>query len=249
MRPRHQGTPVAVAFRPVRQHAGAEPRRRAAQQAVVARERQHRQRLRLIHGHQGDAAWPDGELAGDELVGTAPGLGHRDGPVQRVAQLHEVEQDDVVHDGADRELRHELVHAEQLGVLVAQEGRHQALFAVVHQGVEEFAVELLVLQGGLVTRHPVDDQPFDVVRFNGPGDARKVHVQLQLARAVVEELDHPALQVLAQVEAEGLGVAHDLLGVLIEGDHQAALAGSGPLPAAAACPGRSCRRPRRPPPW
>ena len=110
-----------------------------------------------------------------------------------------------------------------------QEGRHQALLAVADQSVEELAVELLVLQGGLVTRDTIDDQSFDIVLLDDPGDAREVHVQLKLARAVVEELDHPALQVLAQVQAEGLGVAHDLLGVLVEGDHQAALLVGGPF--------------------
>ena len=97
------------------------------------------------------------------------------------------------------------------------------ILAVAHQGVEEFAVLLLVLQGTGVARHPVDDQPLDLVRFDGPDDAREVDVQLQLARAVVEELDGAAVQMLAQVEAEGFGVAHDLFGVLVEGDHQAAL--------------------------
>ncbi len=33
----------------------------------------------------------------------------------------------------------------------------------------------------------------------------------------------PLSRCVAQVEAEGLGVAHDLCGVLVQGDHQAAL--------------------------
>ena len=88
-------------------------------------------------------------------------------------------------------IRHELVHAEQLGIFIVEEGRHQALFAVAHQGVEEFAVQLLVLQGAGITRHAVDDQPLDLVLLNGPDDAREVDVELQLSRAVVEELDRP----------------------------------------------------------
>jgi hypothetical protein len=59
--------------------------------------------------------------------------------------------------------------------------------------------------------------------FNGLDDAREMDVQLELARAVVEELDGAAVPMLAQVEAKSFGVAHDLLGMLVERDHQAAL--------------------------
>jgi hypothetical protein len=50
-----------------------------------------------------------------------------------------------------------------------------------------------------------------------------VNVEFEFARTVVEELNHPAVQMLAQIEAECFGVAYDLFRVLVEGDHQAAL--------------------------
>src|SRR5207245_7709345 len=84
----------------------------------------------------------------------------------------EVQENDIVHDGTDRVVRRELVDAEQLGVLIIQEGRQQATLAVAHQGVQELAILLLVLQGGDVTGHPVDDQPLDLVFLDDPGDAR-----------------------------------------------------------------------------
>src|SRR5262249_56395051 len=105
----------------------------------------------LVHGNEADSALSNLELAGDELVVAAARLGHRDGPPQRVAQLHEVHENNVVYDGADGELRHEVRHAEQLGVFIVEEGRKQVLLAVGYQGVEEIAVELLVLQRGTVT--------------------------------------------------------------------------------------------------
>jgi len=85
---------------------------------------------------------------------------------------HEVQQDDIVHDRTDGKLRYELIHTEEFQGLVAQEGRHQAILAVARQSVEDFAGLLLILQAAHVTRHPVDDQPFDPVRFDGPGEAR-----------------------------------------------------------------------------
>src|SRR5207249_7002754 len=52
----------------------------------------------------------------------------------------------------------------------------------------------------------------------------KVGIDVQLLRGLVEDLDGAGVDVLAQVEAEGLGIAQDLCRMLIQGDQQAALA-------------------------
>ena len=76
----------------------------AAQEAIITLER-YGQAFALFHRQQADTAWPDRELAGDKLMFAAPRLGHGDGAAQRGAQLHEVQQDEVIHDGADGIIR------------------------------------------------------------------------------------------------------------------------------------------------
>src|SRR5207249_10273315 len=52
----------------------------------------------------------------------------------------------------------------------------------------------------------------------------KVGIDVQLLRGLVEDLHGAGVDVLAQVEAEGLGIAQDLCRMFIQGDQQAALA-------------------------
>jgi hypothetical protein len=134
-------------------------------------------------------------------VVTSPRLGHRDGLAQRVTQLHEVHQDNVIHDRADAELRHVVRHAEQLGVLIIEEGGDEPLLAVGHQGVEEIAVQLLVLQRGAVAGHAVNHQPLDVILVEGLAHAMKVGINVKLLRVLIEQTDGAGLQLRAQVKA------------------------------------------------
>src|SRR5271166_6337446 len=65
-----EGAPLSAA-----RQIGAEPRRRAAQEAIITLERQHGQAFALFHRQKADTAWPDRELAGDKLMFAAPRLG------------------------------------------------------------------------------------------------------------------------------------------------------------------------------
>ena len=55
-------------------------------------------------------------------------------------------------------------------------------------------------------------------------DAVKVDIDLQLLRVLVEELDGAGVDVLLQIEAEGLGITQELGRMLIQGHQQTALA-------------------------
>src|ERR1700722_13876406 len=83
---------------PASRQIGAEPRRLAAQEAIITLERQHGQPFALLYRQKADTAWPDRVLAGDKLMFAAARLGHGDGAAQRGAQFHEVHQDEVIHD-------------------------------------------------------------------------------------------------------------------------------------------------------
>ena len=89
--------------------------------------------------------------------------------------------------------------------------------------MDEIAVQPLIPEGAAVTRHAVNEQPLYLVLLNSPDDAIKVSINLQLLRRIVEELDHPRVDLLFQIHAEGRGIAQDLCRVLIQGDQHAAL--------------------------
>ena len=88
--------------------------------------------------------------------------------------------------------------------------------------MDEIAVQRLIPDGVAITRHAVNEQPLYLVLLNSPDDEIKVSINLQLLRRIVENLDIPRVNLLFQIEVQGLGIAQDLCRVLIQGDQQAA---------------------------
>src|SRR5438034_10397100 len=98
---------------------------------------------------------------------TSPRFDHRDSAVERIAELHEVHQNDVVHDGADGEIRHVGRNPEYLRVLIIEECRHQAEFAEGYQGVNEVPVHRLIFDGSTINRHAINHTLRYIKFFNG----------------------------------------------------------------------------------
>src|SRR5437867_536980 len=97
------------------------------------------------------------------------------------------------------------------------------MLAVIHQGMEEVAIQPLVSDGSAVTGHAIDQQPLNLVLLNDPDDASKVDVDLQFLGALEENVNGASLDLAFQIEAEGLRIAQDLRRMLIEGNQQASL--------------------------
>jgi len=79
-----------------------------AQDAGVLRERQRLYPIRhtIVEGQKRDATLPDGVLPAIELVLAAPRLHHCRAAAQRAVDFHQAQQNNVVYDRADGEIRH-----------------------------------------------------------------------------------------------------------------------------------------------
>src|SRR5471030_3227899 len=96
------------------------------------------------------------------------------------------------------------------------------MFSIGHQSVDEIAVQRLIPDSVAITRHAINEQPLYLVLLDSSDDEIKVSINLQLLRRIVENMDIPRVNLLFQIEAEGLGIAQNLCRVLIQGDQQAA---------------------------
>ena len=146
-------------------------------------------------------------LAAIELMSAAARFDHGDAAPQRTVELHQAQQDDVVHDRADGEIRHKARDAEEFRIFVIEKSRHQARLAVRHQRVKEIPVQRQIAQSGAVTRHAVDHQPLDFVLLDQLDNPGKVRVDFQFLRALEQDVDFIRLDELLKVETKGSGIA------------------------------------------
>src|SRR6202041_782794 len=117
-------------------------------------------------------------FAAIEFVRAAARLHHRQAAPQRALDLHQTEQNDIVHNRAHREIRHKSGETEKLRILITEEGSHQPMLAVRHQGMKEIAIDSLVLQRGAITRHAVDDHTLDIVLLDGLDDLCEMDIDI-----------------------------------------------------------------------
>ena len=108
----------------------------------------------------------------------APRFDHRNAAVKRVVDFHQAHQDEVIHDGAERKIRHIGRDPEELWVLIIKEARHQTLLAVGHYGMNEIAVHGEFSNCSAITCHPINHHPLYVVLLDKLDDASIVCIDV-----------------------------------------------------------------------
>src|SRR5882762_5208853 len=152
---------------------------------------------------------------------TPPRLDYRNAAVKRVVDFHQAHQNEVIHDGTKREIRHVGRDPEKLRVLIIEESRHQTLFAIGHYGVEEIAVHADFSDRSAITCHPINHHPLHVMLLDKLYDARVVCINVQFLRTLEHDPNGSVGDLLFQVQPQSLSITDDLRRVLIERDEQA----------------------------
>lgn len=150
----------------------------------------------------------------------SPRLDHGHAAVQGVVDFHEAHEDKIIHNRADGKIRHVARYPEELGIFVIKECGHQPVLAVGYQRVKKVAVHGDFAEGGAITGHTINHQALNVMLLNDIDDSGVVGIDIQLLRTLEIDMKHARSHLFVQVQADGLGIADDLLRVLIKRNQQ-----------------------------
>src|ERR1017187_7915059 len=149
------------------------PRGSTAQYAGVVPQRQSAYRARIFR-EEDDSTLTNGKLTSIERMFTSARLDHGNAPVQCAIDFHEAHQQKIIHNRADRKIRHVGGDAEELGVFIVEESRHQAMLAKGHERVKEVAVHRQIANGIAITGHAIDHHPLYLEFLNQLDNAREM---------------------------------------------------------------------------
>src|SRR5579871_718666 len=164
-------------------------------------------------------------FAGDPVHGIRPHFGDRHPQAERIAQFNPVHEDDVVHQRTHGEVAHHGIHPQHFGVLMVVHGDDLMFLHQGHQAVEEIAKDpSLGAEVGAIGGKAVDDDPLGLELLYQLFDVMEMHIDLDFLGRLILHAHEVALDLGWQVDAHASGISHHLFDLLVEREHQAALA-------------------------
>src|SRR5437773_445031 len=164
-------------------------------------------------------------LVGHPRGRVRPHLGDRQPEPKLVAELHPVQQQDVVDERAHGVLAGDGCHPQDLGVFVIVDGRHLMLFHQRDHRVKEVAKDPHGgSECGAIGGQAVDDDARRLEVFDHLLDLVEMAIDLNLLRRIVLDTNHSSRDLRLELDPETLGVPLDLSRRLVQAEHETSLA-------------------------